>query len=250
MSATEPRSDERLTTASVAAATGYSVQQVRDLEALGVLPPAPRAANGYRVFTGEHVRVLRAYRALALAVGPVRARGALRDVRTRPVEEALALLSSLHVGLVREREDALAAQEALRTIRDEAFAETTPTSEDTMTITELAGALGVRTSTLRFWEKEGLVAAERVEGRAGAARRYPLTAIRQARIAAALRAAGYRIPEIRDTMGALRGLHGADEPLHILEERLGTIARRMSALLRSGTELAGLTHAVRSGPRE
>lgn len=244
----DPRPDERLTTASVAAATGYSVQQVRDLEALGVLPPAPRAANGYRVFTGEHVRVLRAYRDLALAVGPVRARGTLRDVRTLAGEEALALLSSLHVGLVRERDDTLAAQEALRVIREEAFTETAPTSEDTMTITELAGALGVRNSTLRFWEKEGLVAAERVHGRAGAARRYPLAAIREARITAALRAAGHRIPEVRDTMGALRELHRVDDPLDALEERVEMIARRMSALLRAGAELAGLTRRVRSGP--
>ncbi|WP_017611163.1 MerR family transcriptional regulator [Nocardiopsis xinjiangensis] len=249
MCPTDPRLDERLTTASVAAATGYSVQQVRDLEALGALPPAPRAANGYRVFTGEHVRVLCAYRDLALAVGPVRARGTLRDVRTLPGEEALALLSSLHVGLVRERDDALAAQEALRAIREENGTEAAPTSEDTMTITELAGALGVRTSTLRFWEKKGLVVAERVDGRVGAARRYPLAAIREARIAAALRAAGYRIPEVRDTMGALRGFHGVDDPLDALEERVGAIARRMSALLRAGAELAGLTRGVRSGPR-
>lgn len=248
MCPTDPRPDERLTTASVAAATGYSVQQIRDLEALGVLPPAPRAANGYRVFTGEHVRVLRSYRDLALAVGPVRARSTLRDVRTLPGEEALAQLSSLHVGLVREREDALAAQEALLAIRDEAFAETAPTSEDTMTISELAGALGVRTSTLRFWEKEGLVAAERVDGRMGAARRYPLAAIREARIAAALRAAGYRIPEVRETIGALRGFHRLEDPLSALEERVGAIAMRMSALLRAGAELARLTRAVGSGP--
>lgn len=114
---------------------------------------------------------------------------ALREVRTLPGEEALALISSLHVGLVRERDDALAAQEALR-------------------------------------------------------------AIREARIAAALRTAGYRIPEVRETMGALRGFHRVDDPLDSLEERVGTIARRMAALLRAGAELAGLTHAVRSGPRE
>ena len=31
-----------------------------------------------------------------------------------------------------------------------------------MTITELAAALGVRASTLRFWEQEGLVSPDRV----------------------------------------------------------------------------------------
>ncbi|MDN5894088.1 MAG: MerR family transcriptional regulator [Nocardioides sp.] len=71
-----------LTTGAVSVASGYSAQQVRDLESRGVIPPASRAANGYREFASEHVRTLRAYRNLAEAIGPVRARRALRDVRS------------------------------------------------------------------------------------------------------------------------------------------------------------------------
>ena len=63
-----------MTTGRLAAAGGYSVQQVRDLERLGVIPPAVRMLNGYRRFGPEHVTALRAYRALAVAVGPVEAR--------------------------------------------------------------------------------------------------------------------------------------------------------------------------------
>jgi len=33
-----------LSTTAVSAATGYSVQQIRDLESLSVIPPAPRSA--------------------------------------------------------------------------------------------------------------------------------------------------------------------------------------------------------------
>ncbi|WP_312858466.1 helix-turn-helix domain-containing protein, partial [Pseudonocardia pini] len=49
----------------MAAATGYSAQQVRVLEQQGVLEPAHRAANGYRRFGPAHVRDLAAYRDLA-----------------------------------------------------------------------------------------------------------------------------------------------------------------------------------------
>lgn len=38
------------TTSSLATATGYSVQQVRDLERLGVIPSTFRQPNGYRQF--------------------------------------------------------------------------------------------------------------------------------------------------------------------------------------------------------
>ncbi len=62
--------DDQLSTSAVSAATGYSVQQIRDLEALSVISPAARAANEYRRFSAHHVRDLRAYRDLATAIGP------------------------------------------------------------------------------------------------------------------------------------------------------------------------------------
>jgi len=227
-----------LSTSAVARAAGCSVQQVRDLERLGVIPPATRAPNGYRAFAPRHVLALRAYRDLAAAVGPVRARLTMRDLPALPLADATAAISTLHVGLVRERDDALAARRALRLIRAEAAGEAEPADEDAMTITELAAALGVRASTLRFWEGEGLIAPERVTPLA--ARRYPVAAIREARITAALRAAGYRIPEVRAAIAAIRELRDLDDPLAALGSRVDAIGRRMLALLRAGAALAEL----------
>ena len=45
-----------LRTVDVARRAGCSVQQVRDLEAEGVLRPAGRTASGHRVFTEAHVQ--------------------------------------------------------------------------------------------------------------------------------------------------------------------------------------------------
>jgi DNA-binding transcriptional MerR regulator len=63
---------ERYTTGELAAVAGCSVQQIRDLERLGVIPPAERQSNGYRRFTAVHLTALRAYRGLVTAVGPSR----------------------------------------------------------------------------------------------------------------------------------------------------------------------------------
>jgi len=213
------------------------------LEALGVISPVPRAPNGYRRFSRRHVLDLRVYRDLSFAVGPVQARRVMRKIRALPHGEAAALVNSLHVGLDRLRADALAAREALETIRAEASADAEPADEDAMTITELAGALGVPASTLRFWEKAGLVLPERVATRSGTARRYPLHAVREARITAALRAAGYRVPDVRRTMDALRRLHDvhdADDPLRALDAHVDAITRRTLALLRAGAGLADI----------
>lgn len=229
-----------LSTAAVAAASGYSLQQVRDLEGGGVIPAAGRADNGYRRFSEVHVRALRAYRDLAHAVGPVEARRAMREIRRCSPEAGVALISSLHTGLNREREQAVAARRALEAIDAEQRVEAEPVDADSMTITELAQALGVRSSALRFWEGEGLVAPERVATRAGTARRYGLPAIREARITAALRAGGYRVPEVREAIGAIRELRDVSGSLAALDARLLAIGRRGLALLRAGALLAEL----------
>ncbi|MFI1825467.1 MerR family transcriptional regulator [Streptomyces sp. NPDC020412] len=245
-----PESSARRTplrTADVARETGYSLQQVRDLERLGVIPPAARSSNGYRSYAPIHLHALRAYRGLAGALGPVEARRVLAKLPTRTAAEAASAINGAHVRLARERDEALRALKALEAIAAEAdaagFEQEGAGAGDAMTITELAGALGVRPSTLRFWEQEGLVAPERVTSLR--ARRYGLPAIRAARIVAALRAAGYGIPAVRDTLTSLHRLDGLEEARRVLRRRLDQIAVRTVALLAAGADLAAVITAVR-----
>ncbi|MFF0240524.1 MerR family transcriptional regulator [Rhodococcus pyridinivorans] len=227
-----------MTTGRLAAATGYSVQQVRDLERLGVIPSAVRMPNSYRRFGPEHVTALRAYRALAVAVGPVEARRVMHDVQVLPYDEALARVVELHSGLARARAESLTALRALDTIVDEAAHDAPPLPGDAMSITALANAIGVRSSTLRFWEKEGLVAPERIDR--NAARSYSPAAARDARIVAALRAGGYSIPAVRAVMAAIGTDNDTDTARDALHERLHTIAVQSEMLLRAGADIANL----------
>ncbi|MFE1836312.1 MerR family transcriptional regulator [Streptomyces sviceus] len=221
-------------TTDVARESGYSAQQVRDLERLGVIPPARRSDNGYRSYTPLHVRALRAYRGLAAAAGPVEARRLLAELRTATVTEAAAAVDEVHARLARERAEVLRAQRALEGIQ----AEGAGGDDDFMTITQLAQALGVRSSTLRFWEEEGLVLPERVTTLR--ARRYGPAAIRAARLVVALRAGGYGIPAVREVMASLDGADGLEDARRILRERLDRIAARSVALLRAGADLAAV----------
>lgn len=227
-----------MNTSEIAALTGYSVQQVRDLEAVGAIPPAPRGVNGYRRFSDAHARALEAYRELARAIGPAEARTAMRDIRSVPRADAAALVGSFWVRLHREREQALAARDALRAIDAEGATDAPSTEADAMTITQLSVALGVRPSALRFWERVGLLSPIRVAAYGGTARRYPLAAIREARILVALRSAGYRIPETRRALSAIRELRDAGRSLDALERRVESIADRMASLLRASAVVA------------
>lgn len=237
---------EGLSTTQVARSAGCSAQLVRDLEAAGVIPRAVREPNGYRRFTVVHLAAVRAHRSLAAAVGPSTAREVLQHLGSDPADDALARLSALHVDLVRSREQALHALEAVATIRAEGPG---PSGEEdlagpsTMTITQLAEALGVRPSTLRFWEQEGLVTPVR-QGRLGA-RSYPARAIRQARIVAVLRADGFGIPATARAMAALHGSGGVEALHSVLQARRSDIAHRMELLLRAGTQLVELREDLR-----
>jgi DNA-binding transcriptional MerR regulator len=167
----------------------------------------------------------------------------LAELRTGTLAEAASAINTVHVRLAREREEALRAQQALRAIQAEANTPEFEQESDAMTITELAGALNVRPSTLRFWEQEGLVTPERVTSLR--ARRYGLSVARAARIVAALRSTGYSVPAVREIMDSLHQLDGLGETERILRQRLDQIATRSVALLRAGADLAAVVTAAR-----
>ncbi|MFC8428657.1 MerR family transcriptional regulator [Streptomyces sp. NPDC057253] len=190
------------------------------------------------------MHALRAYRGLAGAVGPVEARRLLAELWTGTLTEAAAAVNEVHARLARERDEVLRAQRALRTVQGEQDAQAAQAAQDGdyMTITQLAEALGVRSSTLRFWEEEGLIRPERVTTLR--ARRYGPEAIGAARVVVALRAGGYGIPAVREVMGALSDLDGQADARRVLRTRLDQIATRSVALLRAGTDLAAAITAL------
>ncbi|WP_026416517.1 MerR family transcriptional regulator [Actinomadura oligospora] len=227
-----------LRTSAVAERAGYSVQQIRNLERDGVLPPATRTASGYRRYGEVHVRSALAYRALAAAVGPVDAKVIVRAVHDASPSRMLALLDAAHARLDAERASLREARDAVRAISGEPIADVR--ASDAMTVSELAAALGVRPSTLRHWDAEGLVVPDRVAG----ARRYSPSQVRDARIVHQLRAAGYRIDPLRDLMPALRGGRRLQDVEAALQARDADVTSRSRALLDAAAALSSVLAIV------
>ncbi|MCX4415328.1 MerR family transcriptional regulator [[Kitasatospora] papulosa] len=221
-------------TIDVARRAGYSVQQVRNLERDGVLPPAARTTGGYRVYCERHLWSALAYRALATATGPVEAKRIVRAVHERPAGEALALLDAAHARLDRERTDLALAEKAALAISKDPVEDVRPS--DSMSVSELATALGVRPSTLRHWDAEGLAVPDRVPPRG--VRRYAPAQVRDARIVHQLRVAGYRIAPLRALMPGLRSGRGREDVAAALAVRGTGIAVRSRALLDASVPLS------------
>ncbi|MEU2092476.1 MerR family transcriptional regulator [Nocardia beijingensis] len=225
-----------LRTADVARRAGYSVQQIRNLERDGVLPTATRTATGYRRYGEVHVRSALAYRALAAGVGPVEAKRIVRAVHEEPSAQVLALLDAAHARLDRERTDLALAQRAAEVISAEPIADVRPS--DAMSVAELAAALGVRPSTLRHWDAEGLVVPDRATPHG--TRRYSPAQVRDARIVHQLRRAGYRVDTLKTLMPDLPRGHRSDDVEAALAARDASITARSRALLDAAAALAAV----------
>ncbi len=225
-----------LRTVDVARRAGYSVQQIRNLERDGVLPPATRTATGYRVYGETHVRSALAYRALAAGAGPTEAKEIVRAVHRFPAAQALALLDAAHARLDAERRELRLAQEAARAISGEPVDDVR--ASDAMSVSELAAALGVRPSTLRHWDAEDLVVPDRDPVRG--TRRYTPAQVRDARIVHQLRKAGYRIAPLRALMPQLRRARRWEEVASALAARDAALTARSRALLDGAAALAAV----------
>lgn len=126
------------TTMRLGMLVGYSTQQVRDLERLGVIPAAERGVNGYRRYRMQHATALHAYRAMAAALGPVPARRLMPVLIGGSIEDAADRIDDLHADLAHERSrvrEALRALDIAVAEADDVFA-----ADDAMTVGELAGS--------------------------------------------------------------------------------------------------------------
>jgi len=237
-----------LRTIDVARRAGCSVQQIRNLEQAGVLPPTTRTPAGYRTYTQLHALCAVAYVALTAGVGPIEAKAILRIALQSPPSKLLGALDAAHAQLHNERQAVVLAQDALTAICGEPIHD--PRAGDAMTISELAGALGVRASALRHWENEGLLTPTR--SATGRARTYAPADVRDARVVHQLRLAGHRVPALRDLLPALRGDGRHGDITAALAARHDNITSRSRALLRAAavieTVIAAL-HASDPGPR-
>jgi DNA-binding transcriptional MerR regulator len=198
----------RLRAIDVARGAGVSVQQVRNYEAEGVLPPLARTEAGYRIFTPEHAAALRVVRLLAEGHGWERARIVMRSVHAGDVATALAELDRSHAELDRERSEIVGVLGAFAALAGppasppEASASGSAGAGAGFRIGAVADAVGVRTSALRVWERHGLLrpSRERVTGY----RVYDDAEVRRARVVALLRKGNYPISIVRAVIDELR----------------------------------------------
>jgi len=202
---------------------GVTEQQIRNYLAAGLLPPAERAANNYRVFTDQHADAVRTLCALAGGHGWPRARGILAAIHRGDLPAALAQVDDGHAELTRERTTIAAAVRAFTQAADSPA----PPVRGRARIGRVAAEIGVRTPVLRLWERRGLLRPQREP--ATGYRVYDAGEQRAAHLVVVLRAGNYPFPIIDAVIAAMRAsgsttaaiaeLSRRDEQVHLLSRR-------------------------------
>lgn len=186
------------------------------------------------MYEGQHLKALLCYRALASGYGTVAARKIMALIHHGNVAEALCEVDRHHATSMSERQQLEETERALKTVRLHQEAQddesTAPGS-----IGALARRLGIRTSTLRVWENEGLLEPARRGPHAH--REYSRTDIRDARVTHLLRQSHYSLDSIRPIVKELGIVDSSLQLQAALEDRKKFIARRTMGMLRGDAAL-------------
>jgi DNA-binding transcriptional MerR regulator len=230
-----------LRTSDLAQAALISVQQVRNYEASGLIPPAERSPAGYRHYTPKHLAALHAARILIGGASWPTAGAIMQGVHQGELAAALALIDQHHAELASQRRQIEQTLAALSMLAAQpappagARAPITPHSAP-LRVGEAARQVGVRVSALRFWEQQGLLLPAR--DRPSRYRSYDEQQMRRLHVVALLRGAGYDFDAIRATLDAL----AAGRP----EQAIAAAERRRDELTRaSWTCLAAMSELQR-----
>jgi DNA-binding transcriptional MerR regulator len=217
------RDSDHLRTVDLARLGGISVQQVRNHEATGLLPPVTRSASGYRLYTQQHLEALLTTRNLVHGYGWPKTTAIMQAVHHEQPAVALALIDERHAELAARRRQLDELLPALQNLTKSATQRTPPTQAEPLRVGEAARRAGVRVSAVHFWEQQGLLTPLREPH--NHYRLYDAQQVQRLRVIALLRQSGYRFDAMRPLLDELAAGYS--------EQTLAALAEQRERLIRA-----------------
>ena len=212
-----------LRTIDLARAGQISVQQVRNYEASGFIPPTERSSGGYRLYTQQHLVALKTARSLVSGYGWQRARAIMQAVHQSNLSLALALIDERHAELASKRLQVEQTLAALSTLAGQSVTPASTHRPQRLRVGEAAREVGVRVSALHFWEQQGLL--QPLRDPSSHYRLYDEQQMSRLRVVVLLREAGYDFNVIAPVLDEL----AAGQP----ERAIAAIERRRDELTKT-----------------
>lgn len=132
---------------------------LRHYEDWGIVPPAKRKPNGYRTYTKEHEAYFKCIRAMYPGFGMATVKKIMPLLQENKITEALWEVNKIQADLYQRKQLAIKALEILKPDNMERFLQ--KRNKRTYTIGEVEKEIDVPATTLRHWEKEGLITPAR-----------------------------------------------------------------------------------------
>lgn len=145
----------------IAGRLGISATTLRKYEELGLTPPVARTQAGYRLYTDEHIAYFVCVREMLPGFSLTEIAAMLREVMDKRIASALWLANEAQADLRRERE---IAGKIVRTLAKRNRVAGAGGGLPKLTVNALCRETGVPATTIRYWDKIGLLSAHRSEG--------------------------------------------------------------------------------------
>ncbi|ALC80569.1 MerR family DNA-binding transcriptional regulator [Bacillus gobiensis] len=146
----------KLRPADIAKRLKISTSSLRNYEARGMVPPPKRLSTGYRVYTEEHVAYFECIVAMSPGFGMEITSIVLKSIQLKDLDSALWIINKAQAAIYEDKKTTEKAITMLENMIKEQFR-----MEKYMTIGSISTKTQIPASTLRYWEKEGLITSIR-----------------------------------------------------------------------------------------
>ncbi|WP_339293929.1 MerR family transcriptional regulator [Paenibacillus sp. FSL W7-1279] len=137
---------------------GVSSSTLRNYEAKGLIPPAERSSNGYRMYTEHHEAYLACIQAMSAAFGMEVTSEVMHCLGRNELDDALWIVRDREVMLHREK---ASLDQLVRELKSYSEGSRAHDFNQYFSIHEVSRRTGVPKSAIRYWEQSGLFTAKR-----------------------------------------------------------------------------------------
>jgi len=188
----------RYRTIDIAREAGVHVNTVRLYEEIGLISGAPRATNGYRIFSEKHLYQTKIARLIVQGIWPgkvIRNSGMkiISAMKGWDLNAAHQYADSYIKTINKERQKALAAIETLENWGNSIYASS---RGETYSRKQTAAIIGTSPEVLRNWERRGLIKVPQISRK----RAYSLLEIERLRVIYVMLQSNYKIAEISERL--------------------------------------------------
>ncbi|MBO0996045.1 MerR family transcriptional regulator [Bacillus sp. SD088] len=173
---------------------------LRHYEAWGIVPKAIRKANGYRVYTEVHEAYFQCIRAMYPGFGMAIVRRVMPLLQENKFTEALWEVNAVQAEIFERRQQAIDAVDILSPDNIQDFMK--KQQKKYYAIGEVEAELHVPASTLRHWEKEGLITPKR--NTENGYRIYTREDMRRLLIIRTVQSSVYLLEKVRDVLDKMQ----------------------------------------------